>query len=117
MYADNSWARAGASPANGQNSYTATSTDSASHNGSTTLSLNLPTTVTFAYDAQGNLLSDGLRHFDYDFENQLTNVYVTGAWTNAFAYDGLGRLRIRKDVRLAIVHWRLAINQRSPLRL
>ena len=96
VYSDNTWARAGASPANGQNSYTVTSTDSASHSGSTTVSLNLPTTVTFTYDSQGNLISDGLRHFDYDFEGQLTNVYVTGAWTNAFVYDGLGSRRILK---------------------
>jgi hypothetical protein len=41
---------------------------------------NLPTTVNFQCHTNGNLTSDGLRAFQYDAENQLTNVYVAGQW-------------------------------------
>lgn len=57
----------------------------------------LPATATFQYDANGNLLSDGKRGFVYDDENQLTRVTVTNAWKTEFQYDGKMRLRVRKE--------------------
>ncbi len=48
--------------------------------------------VTYAYDANGNQVSDGLRTFQYDAENRLIGIAYVG--TNAstkFVYDGLGR--------------------------
>jgi hypothetical protein len=48
-------------------------------------------------DGNGNLLSDGQRYFEYDWENQLTNVYVSGQWRSEFVHDGLMRRRVRKE--------------------
>ena len=46
--------------------------------------------ATFAYDANGNLTSDGSSTFVYDVENRL--VSASGAKTAALVYDPLGRL-------------------------
>jgi RHS repeat-associated protein len=46
--------------------------------------------VVFAYDANGNLTSDGPSTFVYDVENRL--VSASGARTAALTYDPLGRL-------------------------
>ncbi len=47
----------------------------------------------FAYDAEGNLTSDGLRTYQYDAANRLTNIVETasGARVLSLRYDGLGR--------------------------
>jgi RHS repeat-associated protein len=44
-----------------------------------------------------NLLSDGLRYFAYDDENQLISVWVTNVWRSDFLYDGKFRRRIRRE--------------------
>lgn len=44
----------------------------------------------FAYDANGNLISDGSTNFTYDVENRL--VAASGARTASLRYDPLGRL-------------------------
>jgi len=44
----------------------------------------------FTYDANGNLLSDGVRAFEWDAENRLTAV-TSGAHRSEFGYDGFGR--------------------------
>jgi RHS repeat-associated protein len=46
--------------------------------------------VTFSYDANGNLLSDGASAFVYDVENRL--VSASGGRTATLTYDPLGRL-------------------------
>jgi RHS repeat-associated protein len=46
--------------------------------------------VTFSYDANGNLLSDGPSVFVYDVENRL--VSASGGRTASLTYDPLGRL-------------------------
>lgn len=48
-------------------------------------------------DLNGNLTNDGRRVFEYDFENQLTNVYVAAAWRSEFKYDAFGRKRVQQD--------------------
>jgi hypothetical protein len=48
------------------------------------------------YDLNGNLLSDGLRCFAWDDENQLISVWVTNAWRSDFQYDGRMRRRVRR---------------------
>ena len=58
------------------------------------VTVNLPATVTFTYDANGNLTGDGRRVFEYDYENQLTNVYVASAWRESMKYDAFGRKRV-----------------------
>ena len=79
VYEDGSWARAGANPVSGANTYTAAATDGLSRTSQDTVSVNLPASVSFAYDANGNLLNDGRRYFEYDPENQLTAVTVSNA--------------------------------------
>jgi RHS repeat-associated protein len=96
-YTDNTFAAQGFTPANGNNTYTVTAQDTVGRLATNIVTVNLPTTVTYTYDANGNLLSDGQRTFDYDDENQLTNVTVTGAWKTDWVYDGLGRRRIRRE--------------------
>lgn len=44
------------------------------------------------YDANGNLISDGVRTFTYDVENRLTSV-AGGAVPMSLDYDALGRLQ------------------------
>ncbi len=44
----------------------------------------------FQYDANGNLLSDGTRTYEWDAENRLTAINI-GSQRSQFAYDGLGR--------------------------
>jgi YD repeat-containing protein len=97
VYEDGSWARAGANPVSGGNTYTATATDGLSRTSQDTVYVNLPASVSFAYDANGNLLNDGRRYFEYDPENQLTAVTVSNAWRSEFVYDGLMRRRVRKE--------------------
>lgn len=80
VYADGSWARAGATLANGTNNHTATAEVPYGRTAQDSVTVNLPATVTFTYDANGNLTDDGRRVFEYDYENQLTNVSVASAW-------------------------------------
>jgi YD repeat-containing protein len=54
---------------------------------------------TCAYDANGNLTSEGgTRTFTYDDENRLSQVFWgSGSYRTDFAYDGRGRLRTRSE--------------------
>jgi len=58
-----------------------------------------PTTTPFAYDANGNLLNDGIRIYQYDALNRL--IKVSDAETSdvlaTYVYDALGR-RIQKTI-------------------
>jgi len=56
----------------------------------TTTTSNGSQSAAFAYDANGNLTSDGSTSFVYDAENRL--VSASGAKTATLAYDPLGRL-------------------------
>jgi YD repeat-containing protein len=69
------------------------------------LSVNLPATVVFQYDANGNLTNDGTRSFYYDAENQLTNVTVAGQYQEVFVYDGMGRRRTKSINSLQGTNW------------
>jgi YD repeat-containing protein len=53
--------------------------------------------VAFAYDANGNLSSDGTNIYKYDAENRL--VSVTGGVSVTLSYDPLGRLEPRRVYR------------------
>jgi len=69
------------------------------------VTVNLPASVSFAYDPNGNLTNDGLRTLEYDFENQLTNVLVPGHWRSEFRYDAFGRRRVRREYTWAAGDW------------
>ncbi len=60
-------------------------------------STELPVTVNLRYDANGNLIWDGLIAYGYDAANELTSATVTNCWRTQYQYDGLGRRRVRTD--------------------
>ena len=53
----------------------------------------------FSYDANGNLLSDGVRSYAWDAESRLVAITYPGLTgkATAFAYDGLGRRTASDD--------------------
>ena len=69
------------------------------------LSTALPVTVTLRYDANGNLIWDGLIAYGYDNANELTSVTVTNCWRTQYKYDGLGRRRVRTDYAWLGLAW------------
>ena len=72
---------------------------------STITTSSLPTSISFQYDLNGNLLNDGLKSYEYDDFNQLTAVSLPGQWRTEFVYDGLGRRRIVRDYAWAGAGW------------
>jgi RHS repeat-associated protein len=82
--------------------YTAVATDSAGRTDTDVVTVNLPAMVSYAYDANGNLTSDGLRTFDYDDDNQLIRVAASD-WETHFVYDAFLRRR-------AALHYKAATN-------
>ena len=74
--------------------YPTTGTQTASYN-----NVNALTSLSggpFSYDANGNLLADGLRTYQWDAESRLVGISYPGfpgqtGKATAFAYDGLGR--------------------------
>jgi len=81
----------------GNNTFTAVGKDSLGRQDSQSVTVNLPSSVSYTYDLNGNLAYDGNRAFDYDDENQLIRVTVTNNWKSEFTYDGKMRRRIRKE--------------------
>jgi RHS repeat-associated protein len=77
--------------------YTATASDSLGRRSTNIVSVSIATNTAYQYDGNGNLTNDGLRHFAYDNENELTQVWVSNQWFSQFAYDGKTRRRIRKE--------------------
>ncbi len=99
LYSDATFATAqGLSLANGYNQFVTAGTNAAGALVLSTVTTNwLPVTVSFGYDLNGNLLSDGQKSYEYDRANQLTSVTLPGAWRTEYAYDGLGRRRISRE--------------------
>jgi len=89
--------------------YIAIAQDSYGQAATNSVTVSLSTNITFQYDANGNLTSDGLRCFAYDDENQLIQVWVTNQWQSKFSYDGKMRRRIRQEYTWssAIGNWSL----------
>jgi len=97
LYADRTFARTNVTVLNGDNAFIAIAQDGYNRKDTNSVTVNLPATVNYIYDANGNLTSDGTRGFDYDDENQLTRITVTNSWKSEFTYDGRMRRRIRKE--------------------
>jgi RHS repeat-associated protein len=95
LYRDATFATNGFTLANGTNSFTAIARDALGRIDTNTVTAYLPTTNSFSYDVNGNLLSDGQRAFDYDDENQLIRITVSNSWKSEFVYDGKMRRRMR----------------------
>ena len=97
IYHDGDWARAGATLANGANTYTAAGQDTYGRSSVNTANVNLPATNAFAYDLNGNLLTNNTRFFEYNDENQLIRVTEPNTWKTEFSYDGMWRMRKCKE--------------------
>jgi RHS repeat-associated protein len=94
LYSDNTFAATNLAIGS---TYTAVAFDGFGRGDTNTITVSLPSPVTYTSDSNGNLTSDGRRSFTYDNENQLTSVNVATAWKVDFLYDGRMRRRIRKD--------------------
>ena len=97
IYSDFTFASTNHTLANGNNVFTNIAQNIYGMTVTNTITSYLPTPVALAYDANGNLTNDGLKSFNYDAENQLTNVAVAGQWKLSIVYDGLNRRRIVKN--------------------
>jgi RHS repeat-associated protein len=100
IYADNTFSWLGYDVLDDEDyvgSFTAQAQDAAGRTATHTISVNLPAYLSYQYDLNGNLLTDGRRHFTYDDENQLTQVVVTNLTKSEFVYDGKMRRRVRKE--------------------
>jgi RHS repeat-associated protein len=97
IYHEGDWARSGATLADGNNSYTASGQDTYGRTSQDSVGVDLPVTNTFVYDLNGNLCTNNTRIFDYDDENQLIRVTEPSVWKTEFTYDGLLRMRKRKE--------------------
>jgi RHS repeat-associated protein len=106
-YADSTFVLTNVALVNGTNTFTAIAKDNLGRIDTNIVTAYLPTNVVFQYDANGNLVFDGLRAFDYDDENQLTRVTVTNSFKSEFAYDGKMRRRIRREYLWQLGAWRL----------
>jgi len=85
--------------------YTAVARDGYGRVNTNTATVSLATSVTFQYDANGNLTNDGLRSFAYDDENELSAVWVSNQWKSQFVYDGKMRRRIRQEYTWQSSSW------------
>jgi RHS repeat-associated protein len=97
LYADTTFAATNFTLANGNNTFIAIAKDSYGRKDTNSITVNLPTTDNFAYDLNGNMLTNNLQVLDYDDENELIRVTVTNSFKKEYVYDGMRRLRIRKE--------------------
>ncbi len=64
--------------------------------------INSGLSITPTYDANGNTLGDGVRNYQFDFENRLIN--VNGGATAMYKYDAFGR-RIQKVTAAGTINY------------
>jgi RHS repeat-associated protein len=105
LYGDTTFALGGFALTNGNNSFTAIAQDHYGRLATNSSSCYLPSSVSYSYDLNGNLLSDGTRNLAYDDENQLSSVWVTNVWRTDFVYDGQMRRRIRREYTWSGSSW------------
>src|SRR5439155_18700069 len=68
---------------------------------------NLPAMASFAYDGNGNMITNGTRFLEYDDENELIRVTEPNSWKSEFTYDGKMCSRIRREYIWQSGAWRL----------
>lgn len=96
-YGDFTFARTNLALLNGSNSFTNIAANVYGVLATNITSSFLPASISVGYDSNGNLTNDGVRSMSYDSENQLTNVTLVGIVKKDFIYDGLNRLRIKRE--------------------
>src|SRR5207249_6474295 len=74
LYSDATFAKDGFTLADGTNTFTAIAKDSYGRSDTNSSICNLPSAISFAYDLNGNLHTNGTRFFEYDDENQLIRI-------------------------------------------
>ena len=111
-YADLLFAKDGFTPANGTNTFTAIAQSSTGVINTNSIAVNLPGTNAFTFDANGNMTWDGAKVFEYDDENQLVRVTQTNAFKSEFVYDGLGRMRVKREYDWSSGVWLLTSDLR-----
>jgi RHS repeat-associated protein len=96
-YADGTFAATNFTPVSGNNTYSASAQDTYGRSSTSAVTVNLPASASYAYDANGNLLTNGTEVLVWNDENELVTNVVAGAWQSVFVYDGKMRRRIEKD--------------------
>ncbi len=104
-FADATFARTNVTLVNGTNTFTAVAGDSAGRWDTNTATTYLPAAVSFLYDQNGNMRTNGTRIFEYDDENQLTRITEPSAWKSEFTYDGKKKMRISRDYTWSSGAW------------
>src|SRR5262249_40498593 len=92
-YADSTFARTNVTLLNGTNTFTAVALDNYGRTDTNTTTAYLPSTLSFGYDGNGNMTTNGTRLMDYDDENQLIRITEPNVWKSEFTYDGKMRRR------------------------
>jgi YD repeat-containing protein len=108
LYGDNTFVATNLLLVNGTNTFSAVAKDSYGRVDTGSARVYLPATNHFTYDANGNLISDGAKGFEYDDENELVRVTATNSWKSEFAYDGKMRRRVRDEYIWTNSAWVLA---------
>jgi len=94
---DFTFARTNLTLANSNNTFTIIAQNVYGTSATNTLSVNLPQNVALYFDNNGNLTNDGSRTFAYNSENELIKVTVANVFRKDFVFDGLNRLRIKRE--------------------
>ncbi len=109
LYQDRTFARPNLSLPTGPATLTAVARDALGRSATDTLTVTLPGSVAFAYDANGNLIRDGRRLFTYDDHDQLVALIVTNGINEStlseFLYDAFGRKRILREKTWQTNQW------------
>ena len=92
---------------NGNNTFSAVGQDSYGRADTNTITVNLPGSLSYQYDGNGNLTNDVTRAYAYDDEDRLTSITATNQWRTEFQYDGLGRRRVRREYSWIASVWTL----------
>jgi YD repeat-containing protein len=105
LYADVTFASTNQPWVNGDNIYTAIAKDAYGRKDTNSITISLQTTNVFAYDLNGNMITNGTMVLDWNDENELIRITQPGAWKTEFSYDGKMRRRIRKEYTWQSSSW------------
>jgi RHS repeat-associated protein len=115
LYGDLTFAKSGLSLVDGNNTFTAIATDANSRKDTNIVTINLPATVNFTYDSNGNLTSEGDRTYTYNDENRLTSVLMTNKWKEEYQYSGAQLPKVIKQYLWRNNLWTLLSESRKVL--
>lgn len=105
IYADNTFASPNQPIAPGLNTFTAFAQSPLGLPAASQISVTLASANGFSFDLNGNQQTDGLLNLAYNDSDELSSVWVTNQWRSDFLYDGLMRLRIRKEYTWGSSAW------------